>query len=38
VIKQSQQNNEYRGNLYYDTNWTSNGTLPEPITNDTYNL
>jgi hypothetical protein len=20
VIKQSQQNNEYRGNLYYDTN------------------
>ena len=38
VIQQSQQDNEYRGNLYYDTNWVSDSSLPEPITNDQYSL
>ena len=38
VIKQSQQNNEYRGNLYYDTNGTTDTSLPQPIVNDQYSL
>ena len=37
VIKESQQNNEYRGNLYYDTDGTET-SLPEPITQDQYKL
>ncbi len=38
VIKQSQQSNEFKGNLYYDTNSPSNGNVPAPITNDQYSL
>lgn len=38
VIKQSQESNQYRGDLYYDTNWSTNTTLPQPIANDQYSL
>lgn len=38
VVKQSQQNNEYRGNLYYNTNGVTDTTSPQPITNDQYSL
>ena len=39
IIKQSQENSQYRGELYDgNVNSSSDGTLPEPITNDAYNL
>ncbi|MFA7298116.1 MAG: hypothetical protein WC010_00515 [Candidatus Absconditabacterales bacterium] len=38
VIKQSQESNQYRGDLYYDTNGSTNTTLPQPIANDQYSL
>jgi len=39
VIKQSQTNSEYNGQLYdTNVNSSSNSQLPQPITNDAYNL
>ncbi|EKD25606.1 MAG: hypothetical protein ACD_80C00012G0022 [uncultured bacterium (gcode 4)] len=37
VITQSQQNSQYNGQLYQNID-SSNPQLPQPITNDTYNL
>ena len=38
IIKESQKNNEYLGNPYYDTTPDSVDGLPDPITDDAYNL
>lgn len=38
VIKQSQQNSEYNGQLYQNVNSSSDSTQPQPITNDQYSL
>lgn len=37
VIKQSQENSQYNGQIYDGIN-SSNSQLPEPITSDQYNL
>ena len=38
VIKQSQKNSEYKGQLYQNIDSSSDSQLPEPITNDEYDL
>ncbi len=39
VIKQSQQNSQYRGELYDgNVDSSANGQIPEPITSDQYSL
>lgn len=38
VIKQSQQSSQYNGQLFQNIDSTSNSQLPQPITNDWYNL
>jgi len=38
-VKQSQQNSEYRGELYDgNVNSSSDSQVPQPITNDQYSL
>jgi len=38
VIQKSQQNSQYNGQLYQNIDSSSNSQLPQPITNDAYNL
>lgn len=38
VIKQSQENSQFRGEMYDNTVNSSNSQLPQPIANDSYNL
>ena len=38
IIKQSQEQSEYRGQFYQNITPSSEGNLPEPISSDEYNL
>ncbi|MCX6825323.1 MAG: hypothetical protein NTY80_03795 [candidate division SR1 bacterium] len=38
VIKQSQQNSQYNGQIYQGTDSSSNSLSPQPLTNSSYNL